>query len=556
MPQPYPHSLGFRLFSALWVVLTTYTCLAAAQANRTVDDFSPLITYTPASDVTHFNTTGFDVSKLYNGTIGIMNATDVVNMTLKFTGTAIWLFLAKPETTDGFGEAYTIFVDGVDVNDVGEGSAVDDAEYADLAFSNETMPLGPHVITLSTSGIVYFDYAVFTSNDPTPETTIPPVHPLSSSASATGKAKNTANPPAPPSQSSAAAKKGTSHVAAIAGAAAGVILLLGAGVAVLLMRRRRTRPAMNAPQKQNYPGYGGGQPPYGGGQSGYGANPGALTSEAGLLRVPTHVSQYSSSHPGPQPMPPPLPDAQHQYQYQAQGQQFQQPYQAQQAQYPVQQQYPAQSQYDPQVQAHPQFSSPSQLPYHEPHSHQYQPQVQTQYSSAAVAQQQSYHDPHPQQAYHDPQPTQPHRLQDPFAYVQPHNAAMQRVMAEQRAVEAEYARPTAWIVDEKKEKEAPLVLERNTSQLAPSTATLSPSSPSWSGSVDAHAYPPSPNSYSSSPSPSRGTSTHGHVHGQGKVQGADPALSNIAAEMQALRAQVARLEGERGREDLPPPAYD
>jgi hypothetical protein len=26
--------------------------------------------------------------------------------------------------------------------------------------------------------------------------------------------------------------------------------------------------------------------------------------------------------------------------------------------------------------------------------------------------------------------------------------------------------------------------------------------------------------------------------------------------MMALRAQVARLEGERGREELPPPAYD
>jgi hypothetical protein len=68
------------------VVLGTYALLAAGQANRTVDDFSPLITYTPATNVTHLDTTGFDVSKLYNGTIGIMNATDSMNMTLKFTG--------------------------------------------------------------------------------------------------------------------------------------------------------------------------------------------------------------------------------------------------------------------------------------------------------------------------------------------------------------------------------------------------------------------------------------------------------------------------------------
>jgi hypothetical protein len=68
------------------VVLGAYALLATGQANRTVDDFSPLITYTPATNVTHLDTTGFDVSKLYNGTIGIMNATDSMNMTLKFTG--------------------------------------------------------------------------------------------------------------------------------------------------------------------------------------------------------------------------------------------------------------------------------------------------------------------------------------------------------------------------------------------------------------------------------------------------------------------------------------
>lgn len=63
--------------------------LVAGQANRTVDDFSPQIVYTPASAVTHGNLTGFDISKLYNGTISIMNATelDSVNMTMKFTGT-------------------------------------------------------------------------------------------------------------------------------------------------------------------------------------------------------------------------------------------------------------------------------------------------------------------------------------------------------------------------------------------------------------------------------------------------------------------------------------
>jgi hypothetical protein len=83
----------------------------------------------------------------------------------KCSGTAVWLFLAKPQTkeTDGdFVTGYTIFLDGVEVDDSAEVSANTDPEYADLAFSNDTLHLGPHVVTLASDGVVYFDYAIFT----------------------------------------------------------------------------------------------------------------------------------------------------------------------------------------------------------------------------------------------------------------------------------------------------------------------------------------------------------------------------------------------------------
>ena len=74
----------------MWVVLALAASIAlwtpstVGQENRTVDDFSPQMTYTPGSAVAHGNLTGFDISKLYNGTVSIMNATvlDSVNMTM------------------------------------------------------------------------------------------------------------------------------------------------------------------------------------------------------------------------------------------------------------------------------------------------------------------------------------------------------------------------------------------------------------------------------------------------------------------------------------------
>ncbi|KAJ7036711.1 hypothetical protein C8F04DRAFT_1393994 [Mycena alexandri] len=487
------------LFWVLFLVLTVYSPLAAGQANRTLDDFSSQIVYTPAADVTHLVTTGFDVTKLYNGTIGIMNAssTETVNMTMQFTGTAVWLFLAKPPTTDTFSTAFTIFLDGVDVNDDAEIAVPGDAEYTDLAYSNTSLRLGQHSVVLSTSGTVYFDYGVFTSNNPDPETSVPPVQPSSSSASSS-KSKITGHPPS--GSQSAVPQKSTSHVAVIAGAAVGVVLLLGGGVALfLLCRRRQTRPIL-IKSPSTYVHQEGNSIPYSG-EAVYRSHPAVHTSEAALLRVPV-TSSVSGYTPSPSlamiAQPPAPPDSEPPYQLQPQSQgspQLQFEHRPQ--HYHHQDEYPPQQYHPPS-----QFENPLRSPY-QPHSP---------YALPAEP-------PHGQ--FHQQSP-------------------VQRMLAEQRAIEAEYARPTAWIADQK----APIDVDirpQGTSvghHLAPSPDTRSISS---SRSASSPVYPPSPNMSGSA-----------NIHGHG-----DPLLSNMAAEMVALRAQVARLEGERGGGvELPPPAYD
>ncbi|KAJ7254599.1 hypothetical protein C8J57DRAFT_615680 [Mycena rebaudengoi] len=234
-------SLGFLIF--FWACVPR----AAAQANRTVDDDSPLIQYSPASAVTHSILTGFEQNKLYNGTVALMNSSssDTVNMTLRFTGSAIWIFMAKPQTdpdAGAFATEYNIFVDGLSQSHSFSLDQSSDAEYADLAFSNETMPLGPHTIEMSIPGgaIAYFDYAVFRSNDPKPETTIPPIFPSSSSASQTSTQRSDPTR-APPTTQNSAHSSGKPLLVPIIGAAAGAVVLIILGITGVILCRRRAR---------------------------------------------------------------------------------------------------------------------------------------------------------------------------------------------------------------------------------------------------------------------------------------------------------------------------
>jgi len=152
-------------------------------------------------------------------------------------------------------------------------------------------------------------------------------------------------------------------------------------------------------------------------------------------------------------------------------------------------------------------------------------------------------------------------LRDALAYPQPHDADMERVMAEQRAVEAEYAPPTAWVVDEKG---------------LPSTASRPPSQ------AQSHSHRPQDTRAPHEANLQRVLQKHREAEAEyahardiagvrdenaAQVQADVPSpasssavpqrettLTTIAAEVASLRAQMARLESER-RGELPP-AYD
>ncbi|KAJ7246469.1 hypothetical protein C8J57DRAFT_1476112 [Mycena rebaudengoi] len=246
---------------ALFTLICVYASLVAGQANRTVDDFSPLLSYSPVDAVTHLDTTDFDVTRLNNRTVAVMNsgstASASLSMTLKFTGTALWLFFAKPATAAGRTStaSYTIFLDGAVVLDVGTTPLDADAVYGALAYSNTSLRLGAHEVTLriNDGGTTYFDYAVFTSDDPNPETSItPPVQPPAS----TGTQPKGTGTPDEESTATGGGKPKT-NIAVIAGAVAGgVFLLLAACLAMLFLRRRRRRggvhprPIYNSPQRK------------------------------------------------------------------------------------------------------------------------------------------------------------------------------------------------------------------------------------------------------------------------------------------------------------------
>ncbi|KAJ7203113.1 hypothetical protein GGX14DRAFT_462074 [Mycena pura] len=505
--------------------------LVVGQANRTVDDFSPQITYTPASAVTHGNLTGFDISKLYNGTISIINATelDSVNMTMKFTGSAVWLFLAKPQMNDSYGNAYNIYLDGEAVDDEGGFDLTTDAEYANLAYSNPSLHLGPHTVTLETpSGLNYFDYAVFTSNNPTPETTIPPIHSASSPASAAiGGASATGNTKPPigsPSQPADALKK-MSLLVPIVGAAAGVVVVAAGIVALLLCKRRRARAQRAKPQYGNGRVYGA--------QGAGGAQPPdmamAQASDAMLLRAQSSQQSMSASTQEYNHLPNP---------YAAHGQP-QNAYPPSQSTYPPQAYPPSGQQLAPYARS----DYPAQ-PYGAPSPSSPQPSVyspSSPYSSSHT---------HPEMAAAQYDPASNTLAYVPSAEQEPQ---LQRMLSEQRAVQAEYARPdpSQW-GDEK------AAMRRNASAGAPAAGpyVMNPGSPdngtgpgvgrSWTtrtarGNGDAYPAPP-PGAYE---------------HAQARDAAA---LSTIAAEMVALRAHVARLEGhgQRVEEDGfgAPPAYD
>ncbi|CAK5282703.1 unnamed protein product [Mycena citricolor] len=526
------HSLPLPLLYLLIALALPLISTVSAQANRTIDDFAPSgITYTPASAVTHGNLTGLDITKLYNGTVSMMNGSmnadgsGTVNMTVRFTGTAFWIFTVKPLMDTSYGNSFNVYVDGVPAVQSASFDQVLDAEYNQVAYNDAGLKSGPHEVLFSVteSSVVWLDYFVFTSNSAVAQATIPPVQssvPATSSSTSTKSSETgTTATPSKPSSSSKGSASDTTHIHIAIPIAAAVVglLVIGAGCSIwYICHKKRQRRGSNGNP-------GGGEWPYGRPKPEADINvygPPVVLPQTGNAYSPPYSHSQSGGYP-----------------------------QAQLANtYPQSSVYPQQ-----------------QSPYREdPGAQESQaallrmPSTQSVdvsgLSSPMSGSSGSYRDPGsatspiaylPSQAsaYFPPTPISPStytyeangRATLSYSPVagpssssrEPESSAQPYVLAQQRAIEAEYTPPRQWIIDEKKQPErgaeSPMAFAAN---------------------------------------PDNGPRAHA------AVPPADPALSTIAAEMQALRAQVARLEGERsahsgntdgdvhGVPDVPPPAYD
>ncbi|KAF7362981.1 hypothetical protein MVEN_00649700 [Mycena venus] len=450
-----------RLTLALFTLVSAYAPLVAGQANRTIDDFSPLISYSPADAVTHLDTTGFDPAKLNNRTIAVLNSTvsASLNMTMEFTGTALWLFLAEPVPTTARTSiaSYTIFLDGAEVLDVGQTPLAARAVYSAPAYSNTSLSLGAHEVTMriNDGGTAYFDYAVFTSDDPIPEASLVPVQPTGSSSVSASKSTGTAA-----SVSTGAAKP---HTAAIAGAiAGGILLLLAAFLALLFLRRRRCHGAHPRPIYSSPPN-----------RPGCSAKPQITVESAARRSIDKLI--LANKPAGEAPPPALMSSASHT----------------------------------------PQQSAPPIRV--QPHTLEYRPTQEYDEDDMTSNTGTSASDP---------------------------DAAVRRMLAEQRAIVAEHTRPdpTAWGVDEKKH-----LLEQDNDPQKTQPQTQARTQILFTPhDTDA------------------ASSAAGHPHAD-----PDPVISSIAAQMRALQAQMARLQVERrvpggssplqlqysSEEEVPPPVY-
>ncbi|KAJ6461604.1 hypothetical protein C8R47DRAFT_1080572 [Mycena vitilis] len=152
----------------LLTLLCAFPLVSPVQINTTIDDASPLVTYRAVIDR---NLTGFDPATLNNGTVTFIPATakDSPTISMNFTGTAIYVYIAYPA---GHNESFTSgFISRIDGVPYGGWAAANTAPFTHhLAYHNTTMPNGPHnfVMQIQPEWELYFDYAVYTSGDPIP----------------------------------------------------------------------------------------------------------------------------------------------------------------------------------------------------------------------------------------------------------------------------------------------------------------------------------------------------------------------------------------------------
>jgi len=197
---------------------------SAAEMNHTLDDINPLVVYD--APVMDRNLTGFFPSELKDGTVTHIAATaqQSATISMNFTGTAVYVFVAYPEgRNDSTPNAFLAQIDGVPSGGWARGNFSDFLTRF-LAYQNTTLSNNRHefVMEIQPGWEVYFDFVVYTS-----------LVPDSTSISSSAAAQSTSNLPA-----SASKTKKKVPVGAIAGGVIGGLLFLALVATPFILRRR------------------------------------------------------------------------------------------------------------------------------------------------------------------------------------------------------------------------------------------------------------------------------------------------------------------------------
>ncbi|KAJ7938869.1 hypothetical protein B0H13DRAFT_2301075 [Mycena leptocephala] len=150
-----------------WFLLVLVLPLAAVQTNQTIDDASPLVQKTAPSNCpncTDAKFWGLDTSRLFDHTFSVFT-----ELELNFTGTGLYMFIVVPSTDNQTGFDFTM--DGVAFARRFNTAPQKTPQYNVSAYTNTSIPNGPHTFRMGMStdfDLGFFDYAIFTSDDPDP----------------------------------------------------------------------------------------------------------------------------------------------------------------------------------------------------------------------------------------------------------------------------------------------------------------------------------------------------------------------------------------------------
>ncbi|KAJ6473400.1 hypothetical protein C8R47DRAFT_1145417 [Mycena vitilis] len=167
---------------ALWLLVVRVLFAVAGQTNHSIDDASGLVNYLGSKMLCigcNYWVEGgevLDVSSAHNGTVSLFS--DAAGaMEFKFIGNALYIFLVVPNVPILVAAKLNFSLDGVQVGSRLQATSAA-TEYNISAYTNTSIMDGAHTFRMDVSAgaadlpiLCVFDYAVYTSNDPTPSST-------------------------------------------------------------------------------------------------------------------------------------------------------------------------------------------------------------------------------------------------------------------------------------------------------------------------------------------------------------------------------------------------